>query len=65
MYSPAGNMTDASICGAYMGILPPYMPVKYFAYMPYLVGTFVSGTYLTITCEVDIAVLGVLAYVPI
>ena len=32
-------------------------------YMPYLVGIFVSGTYLAITCEVKVAVCCVLAYI--
>ena len=33
------------------------------ASMPNLVGIFVSGTYLTITCEVEVAIGCVLTYI--
>ena len=50
--------TSDSICGRCIHIDQPYMPIKhliYKAYMPNLMGIFVSDTYLAVTCEVDIA----------
>ena len=47
------------MCGRYMCIHLPFMPIKYLAYiacMPKLVGIFVSCTYLAITCEVEITI---------
>ena len=47
------------ICGIYMCANPPYISIKYLAYMtyiPHLVGTFVSGPCLSVTYEVDITV---------
>ena len=45
------HMVDDSdfICGAYMCIHLPYKSIKYLAYMPSLVGKYVSSTYLAIT----------------
>ena len=51
------------ICSAYMFINFPYKPIRYLAYMTILMGIFVSGTYLAITCEVDNAVGFDLAYI--
>ena len=64
VYSAPGHVVYASdfSCGTY--IHPPYMPViSLYLYMPHLVGIFVSGTYLEITCKVVVAVGCVLAYV--
>ena len=47
-------------CSTYMCIHLPYKSVKYLAYMPKLVGIFMSSTYLAITLEVCIAVCCVL-----
>ena len=50
------------ICGRYMCIHPLHWHIKYLAYMPNLVGLFVSCTYLAITCEVGVAGGCILAY---
>ena len=42
------------ICGTYICIHLPCLPIKYLAYIPNLVGIFVSGTYV-IKYETDIA----------
>ena len=42
---------------------PLYMHVKYFTYMPNLMGIFVYGTYLAIICAVEIVVGCVLVYI--
>ena len=57
VHSTPGHMIDARdfICGTYMDIHPPYMPIKYMTFMCNLVGIFVSGTYLVIACKVDVA----------
>ena len=39
-----------------MNIHPLHMLARYLAYVPNLLGTFVSGTYLGITGEVEVAV---------
>ena len=54
VYSTPGHMADASdsICGTDMHIHPLYLPVRYLAYMPNLVGRFGFGTYLAITWSV-------------
>ena len=54
VYSAYCQMVDYNdfICGTYMYIHLPYKSIRYLAhlaYMPYLVGTFVSSTYLAIT----------------
>ena len=44
------------ICGVYMCVHLPYNPIKYLAYILSLFGIFVSGTYLRIVFEIDVAV---------
>ena len=54
------------ICDIYLAIHPPYVLDKYLAGMAYistLVDTFVPHTYLALTCEVDVTVGYVLAYI--
>ena len=46
-----------------MCIHPAYLIIKYLAYIPKLVAIFLSGTYLAATCEENVVVGGVLAYI--
>ena len=54
-----------SLCDIYIYIYTHtlYMHINYMAYMPKLVGIFVSGTYLAITDEVGVAFGCVLAVI--
>ena len=47
----------------YMCIHPLFRHAKFLAYMPKLVGIFVFGTYLAITCEIEFAVDCAWAYI--
>ena len=63
VYSASCQMVDGSdfISGTYVYIAS-IEATTYVAYMSTLVGIFLSGTYLAITCEVGIAVHCVMAH---
>ena len=61
VYCTSGHNVETSdlIRRTHMHKRPRYTPVKCVAYMAYicnLVSIFVSGTYMAVTCEVDIGV---------
>ena len=58
-------MVDASdfIGGIYICIYPLHMPIKYMAYICNSGAFLFLGTYMSITCEVDIALRCVFAYI--
>ena len=58
MYSASGYIVDASdfICGTYIPI-NAHQIFSYVTCMSNLVSTFISDTFVAITCEVDVAVL--------
>ena len=63
VHSVPGHLVDASdfLYGTCMHMHLPYVSIKYLAYMPNLVGIFVSGRYLAIACEVDVVLRCILA----
>ena len=50
------NIRGNFLCSIYMHIRPQYMPLKDKAYVCSVVDLFVSGTYLAISCKVQVAV---------
>ena len=67
-YSAPSRMVYASefICRSDTDAHPPYMPIRYFlhiAAMPNLAVIHVSGSYLVIACEVNVAFCCVMAFI--
>ena len=64
LHSAHGHMVDTSdfMCGIYVQIHLPYVPVKYMAYIFSLMDIFVSRVYMAIICKVDVVVGYTLAH---